>query len=92
MVTWYCSPDHHGLLSNDPSTFKASLEYLLQLFHHMQEYNLGRVCGSGRAVGFQKKHAAYLSTFAVNLVTKEWRLPIWIFGGYLPTSFSALPT
>jgi hypothetical protein len=74
----------HETASSNADTFASALEKLTTLFQSMEEYGLGRVLGTGREVGFQKKHANALSHFSLDLVRNAWRLPLWIFGSHLP--------
>ena len=80
-VTSFCSSDHAGLLTRNVQTKAAAQDDLRNIFLRMEEYSLGRICGEGDDLRFQKKHFSVLGDFAQHLIVNKLRLSLWIFGG-----------
>ena len=80
LLAWFGPNKYATLLTKSDESY-AQLSFEVKLcFMRMEKYGLGRCLGSGRQLRFQKYHVDYLNEYAVNLIQKTWRLPLFIFG------------
>ena len=90
-VAWFCSPEWDSLKGRDTSAKGIARAKLQALFVSMEDWDLGRCQRTGAAVAFQKRHVESLPPSARDRLTRDLRIPLWVFGNYLLRKETAPP-